>query len=256
MRANNAQGFGQFARATIIAGLSAFSMLGIASSGATAQTLVDPLHGFCNGTAPSCVDNGTNTPLGSTSTNFGFSISPGPQTGDLLIELLVPNNDTHPASFSLTGTQGGTLNTSPISATATLFSTTAWTSGQLDAYLGISASPTNSIGAYLPTTQALDAGATGFFVYQADLGQTKIWDNANETNGPLFNLVSGFSADIGGYIVAFCGVGCTDPVVATANSGALLNNGGTPPPHIPEPATVLVFGIGLLGLALLRRRWV
>src|SRR5690349_7247522 len=118
MRANKAQGLGQFARAAVITGLSAFSVLGMASSSGWAQTLIDPLHGFCNGTAPSCVDNGTNTPLGSTSTNFGFSISPGPQTGDLLIELLVPNNDVHPASFSITGTQGGTANTLPISVTA------------------------------------------------------------------------------------------------------------------------------------------
>src|SRR5262245_50301978 len=83
----------------------------------------DPLHGFCNGTPnpPVCADNGTNTPLGSNSTQFGFSISPGPQTGDLRIVLLVPNNEAHPASFSISGSQGGTANNQPIAATATLF---------------------------------------------------------------------------------------------------------------------------------------
>jgi hypothetical protein len=258
MHANEAQGLGRFVKTAIIGGLSALSFLGITISSGHAQTVIDPLLGFCNGTAPAgaCADNGTNTPLGANSTNFGFSISPGPQTGDLLIDILVPNNYAHPTTFAITGTQGGTANNQAISATANLFSTTAWTSGQLDAYLGISASPTNPIGAYLPSTQALDAAATGFFVFQADLGQTKIWDNPNETNGPNLNLIAGLGGDLGAYIVAFCGIGCTDPVVATANSGALLLNSPPTPPSVPEPGTLLVFGGALLGLVLLRRRWI
>jgi hypothetical protein len=243
------------ARNTIIGGLSALSLLAITTASGSAQTLLDPLHGFCNGTAPACVDNGTNTPLGSTSTNFGFSISPGPQTGVLFLDILVPNNDVHPASFAITGIQGGAANNLSISTSASLFSTTAWTSGQLDSYLGISASPTNPIGAYLPATQALDPAATGFFVYQANIGTAKIWDNAHETNGPIFDLIGGLGSDLGAYIVAFCGTGCTDPVVATANSGALLENGRTPP-RVPEPGTLLAFGAGLLGLVFLRRRWI
>jgi hypothetical protein len=63
-----------------------------------ADTVDDPLHGFCNGTGTGiCSDNQTNTPLGN-STTFGFSISPGPQTGDLLLDILVPNNYTIPVS--------------------------------------------------------------------------------------------------------------------------------------------------------------
>ncbi|MBV9724112.1 MAG: hypothetical protein JO299_02960 [Gammaproteobacteria bacterium] len=54
-------------------------------------------------------------------------------------------------SFALTGT---------LSGTASLFSPTAWTSGQLDSYPTIKASPTNPIGAFLPSTQKLDPGAT------------------------------------------------------------------------------------------------
>ena len=140
--------------------------------------IMDPLHGFCNGSP--CIDNGTNTPLGNSS-EFGFSISPGSQTGAFFLDILVPNNYSIPASFSITGSQGGAANNQPISTTASLFSVTAWTSGQLDTYLEISASPTNPIGAFLPTTQALDPGATGFFVFQADLGTAKIWKNPNET---------------------------------------------------------------------------
>src|SRR6202007_1611264 len=86
------------------------------------------LHGYC---APptQCVDNGTNSP---TSTNppaqFGFTTSPGPSSGDLFVDVLVPNNeDLSPSklSFALTGT---------LSGTATLFNTSPWASGQLDAY--------------------------------------------------------------------------------------------------------------------------
>jgi hypothetical protein len=129
------------------------------------------LHGYC---APptQCVDNGTNSP---TSTNpplqFGFTTSPGPSSGNLFVDVLVPNNeDLIPSnlSFALTGTLTGT---------ATLFNTSPWASGQLDAYLGTpitGAKPANPIGAFLPSTLALDPGATGFFVYQVDLGMTTL----------------------------------------------------------------------------------
>ena len=59
---------------------------------ARADIIDDPLHGQCNGSGGgACIDNGTNTPLGN-STSFSFSISPPSQTGDLVLEVLVPNN--------------------------------------------------------------------------------------------------------------------------------------------------------------------
>src|SRR5215813_11745813 len=205
--------------------LLGLASIGLAASGARAAVIEDPLHGFCNAAAPACVDNSTNTPLGG-STSFGFSISPGPQTGQLFLVILLPNNYATPASFSITGTQGGAANNLAISATASLVSGPAWTSGDLDAYFGITAAPANPIGAYLPSTQALDPGATGFFAYVADTGTSKIWDNANETNGPIFDAISGLSADLGAYVIGFCGAGCNPTgqsnFVATANSGALL----------------------------------
>lgn len=96
---------------------------------------------------------------------------------------MLPNDDPSPASFLITGTQGGTANNQTISVTATL-QAGQWTSGQLDAFLGISACPTNATGAYLPTTQVLDPGATGYFVYLADIGTAKIWEYANEIKDP------------------------------------------------------------------------
>jgi hypothetical protein len=222
------------------------------STPALADTIEDPLHGVCNG-AGACADNGTNTPLGN-STTFGFSISPGPQTGDLVLDILVPNNYALPANFAISGTQGGAANNLAISATANLFSTTAWTGGTLADYLGIGASPNNPLDAYLPTTVLKDPGATGFFVFQADTGTSKIWDNANAGNGPVFSIITGLSGDSGAYIVGFCGTGCTgnaNPYVATANSGALLVGGTT---NVPEPSSFLMLGAGLLGLAVLASR--
>lgn len=206
----------------------------------------DPLHGFCWGATPACTDNGTNTPTSTNAPNFGFTISPGPQTGDFRVDVLVPNNEAPtPAalSFSVTGTQGGATNTLPLSGTATLFSTTAWTIGELDAYLGIGASPTNPIGAYLPSTQGLDPGATGFFVYQVDLGTNRLQDNPNPLLGPLLNISPGLP--LASYIVGFLDTGITaQHWVATANSGAIFETGR----RVPEPGSLLLVSVGLAAL--------
>ena len=191
-----------------------------------------PLHGY----VPGASDNGTNTPTTQNSiTNFGFTISAGPTTGDLRLDVLVPNNEASPPSFHVTGTSSGT---------ATLFSTTAWTSGTLDAYLGISASPNNPIGAYLPSTLALDPGATGFFVYQVDLGITTLQSPSNPDVSPLLSITE--DLPLASYIVGFLNEGSAN-WDATANSGAIFEK--TAPAATPEPATLTLLGIGIAGLA-------
>ena len=219
-------------------------LLALVSQPASAFLIDDPLHGQCNGSGGgACIDNGTNTPLGN-STSFSFSISPSDQTGDLVLEVLVPNNKTAPSPLQITETSPAL-----VTLTATQHAGT-WTSGNLDTFLGISASPNNPIGAFLPTTQGLDPGATGFNVFTADFGTLFIAGNPPEAQTPLFNVIGGLP--VGSYIVAFCDSGCTTPPdVATANSGALLVDA---PPRVPEPSSLLLLSAGLAGCAAFRRR--
>jgi len=220
-------------------------LLALVSQPASASLIDDPLHGQCNGSGGgACIDNGTNTPLGN-STSFSFSISPGPQTGDLVLEVLVPNNKTAPSPLQITETSPAL-----VTLTATQHAGT-WTSGDLAAFLGITASPNNPLGAFLPTTQALDPGASGFNVFTADFGVQFIAANPPALQTPLFNVIGGLP--VGSYIVAFCESGCTTPPdVATANSGALLVD--APPRRVPEPSSVLLLSAGLAGCAAFLRR--
>ena len=229
--------------------VGSFFALTVISSTAHADTIPDPLHG-CVGSTPTCNDNGTNTPTSNNPTEFGFTVSPGPASGDLWIDFLEPNNVTLSGPITITGTLTGT---------ATLFSTTAWTSGQLDTYLGISASPANPIGAFLPSTQALDPGATGFFVYQVNLGAITL----NGPSTPTTGLFMSTGIPQGSYIDGFFNEGtAADPNwVATANSGAIFLTGtpgspGTQSAPTPEPGSLLLVCTGLLGAAVgVRRRF-
>jgi len=203
------------------------------------------LHGFCAGTGQ-CIDNGTNSPTtNNPPQNFGFVSSPSGETGQFRIDILVPNAapGANALSFNLSGTLAGP---------APLFSPTAWTGAmgqQLDNYLGIVANPTNPIGAYLPSTNAIAPGNTGFFVYQASFASTP----PGGLNGTMSETLSGGPLPLGSYIVAFVldAPGTNTPWQATANSGAIFETG-----RVPEPTTVLLIGTGLLaiGVGAWRRR--
>lgn len=257
------------ARISLAAALAAAALIGPIWATPARADVLDPLHGQCNGTSPgACVDNGTNTPLGSNSTTFSFSISPGPATGDLLLVVLIPDNGTAPSSFGITE-----INPTTTTITATRFdhsaTDTVWTTGDLTTYLGIKASPPNPLGAYLPSTQTLQKEdhqttlANGYFVYTADFG----YQDISETGGsgpylPEFDVIGGLS--LGSYITSFCQefkVGtivtstCTtsNKAISTAQSGALLVDNTFPAP-VPEPASLAIFGAGLAGLGLILRR--
>lgn len=261
----------------------AVAMLGSAYS-ASAETLVeDPLHAFCFG-GTTCATNGTTLQTSDSTPQFGFNISPGPNTGQYFVDILVPNTSVANASlsFDIWGTQFGTSNSTTVlqasAFTSTLFSTTPWTSGDLSTYLGLSpaASPNNNLGGIPPQS------GTGFYVYQVDLGQNKIEAHPGTSAGPQLNI-SALVAD--SYLVAFllssktekikkgdpfpgggtCDTngGCDVVVpdwIATANSSTVLYHPNTPPGGgggvVPLPAAVWLFASGLAGLGLIgiRRR--
>jgi hypothetical protein len=123
------------------------------------------LHGFCDTVAP-CTDNGTNTPTSVNPPDFGFSAGGQSASGDLMIDILVPDNVSNPSTtYTISGPLVGAS-----TFTASLFSATPWTSGQLDSYLGISASPTNPIGAYLLPRRPSSRAPPGFSFTRPTLG--------------------------------------------------------------------------------------
>ena len=229
--------------------LSFFSCLCLLGFAASANA--DTLHGFCWGATPTCTDNGSNTPTSTDPPQFGFTASSGPSTGTFFVDFLVPDSNTGFPSIAVNVTKGGSANNQTFSDTASLFKTTAWTSGQLDTYLGISASPANPIGAY-----TIPSGSNGFFVYQANLGTDTLASPSNPGIDTLLSLNSGLPQ--GSYIVGFLDI--DGSFSATANSGAILETGtpstnGTPTPSsVPEPASLLLVCTGILGAAAAVRR--
>jgi hypothetical protein len=210
----------------------------------------DPLHGECSG----CHDNGTITPTSADPLTFSFTKSPDTGTETFFLDILIPNNvaGANAEAFSITGTH-----TQNATVADSLVSATPWTSGKLDAYLGISASPSNPISAFLPSTDAVDPGATGYFDYSFNFGTVTF----GSLTDPQFT--SSFLYPAGTIILAFADIQictkkkpivCTDDWTATASSSAILETRGITIKKIPEPLTLSLFGAGLAGLTTLRRR--
>jgi hypothetical protein len=181
----------KLSRAAVIC-ISATLMLTGAGSIARADTITmdDPLNGHC---LAGCTSNGTNTPIGSNpSQGFYFQASPA-SSGTYFIDVLVPNNMPIAGPLHITG---------DLTIVLDLFSATAWTSGELGNYLGFTRpSASTPMGAYLPATQALDPGATGFFAFQGSFGrQVSLPEEGSLTTGPVLNLTEVLPA--GSYIVA------------------------------------------------------
>jgi len=127
------------------------------------------MHGYCVSPAGPCIDNGTITPTNDNPPTFAFSYAGSLNRGhgDFWLIQLVPDN--YNAGFSLTLAAANTAN--PFE-TASLFSAREGESGFLSSYLSALyfPKPSHPLSAYLPSTQSVDAGADGYFVYLYDFG--------------------------------------------------------------------------------------
>jgi hypothetical protein len=172
---------------------------------------------------------------------FGFYITPGPQTGDLMLDFLVPDNlvsDPAALSFSIAGTQGGTSNSSTLSAQSSLFNATAWTTGNLSSYLGLTAAtgtPVNGIRFWLPLTQAIDPG-NGLFRLHFRPWDRQITEREQRIKRTVAHSRYGRSSSlIAGEVVE-----ATGAIGTSENGGAML--------VVQEPSSLAVFAVGLLAL--------
>jgi hypothetical protein len=246
----------------------------LVGTAAFAQDIDDPLHGCIIGDA-NCYDNGTVTPTSQNPLpNFTFTISPGPNTGNLLVDFLVPDDAKNVASLSffISASSGGSNDNSNISPVAASLQG-HWTSGELWSFLGLSGlangAPKNNIQAWLPYTQgnncgagnnqACDPGATGYQVYQVDLG-TNLLQSPSDPTKPVLT-VSGSDLPIASLLVGFLSQtgehGTT--YISTANSGAVfvenapgpLNTQSSP---VPEPSSIVLFASMLFGAGTILRK--
>lgn len=212
-----------------------------------------------------CGDNGKLDPVQTNTPTFTFVDSgSSTQTGDFWVVTLIPNNEGPIANFTVNVKNGGSTDTTNTSDASNLFSPTAWTSNseKLDAYLGISAGPSNPLGAYLPCVQTAtaancgstggpftaDPGATGFFVYVADLGNTELSGTGSPSGNPILTLSTALPLD--SVVVGFQNDSGWD---ATANSGGLYIASTNP---VPEPSQTgfLIAAAALFGLVQYRKR--
>jgi len=95
----------------------------------------------------------------------------------------------------------------------------------------------------------LDPGATGFFVYQADLHQNTLLKQSQELSGPLLTLNQALAQ--GSYATAFVNNG--SPESTNANSSAIFEAGIHSLNEVPEPSYTLLLGAGIVLVGLGRK---
>jgi hypothetical protein len=223
--------------------------------GGRADVIQDPLHGCFIGTG--CTEstiNGTSiTPtLVNPLPSFTFTDSPGPITGDLLIEILIPGDTATGAalSYSIGATQAGPNDTSTIAPVPSSLQG-QWTTGTLEGFLGLNAQPTNPLSSFLLATQFEDPAATWYYVYQVDLGTNELQKTNNPTI-PVFSLL-GSPLPAGSVLTAYLNNGSS--YIATASSGGLFEETGPASSGtVPEPSSVVLLASVVVGAAALLRR--
>ena len=208
----------------------------------------DTVHGYCVSPAAPCSENGTITPTNNNPPTFAFSYAGNLNRGhgDFWLIQLVPDN--HNSGFSLTLNGGNTANPSEA---ATLFSSTEWNSGKLSSYLSTFdfGGPSHPLSAYLPSTQSVDAGANGYYVYLYDFGA---FDYKTASGDPMFSVSSGAVPQGSVFLSVLTDYNTTNVTADTPNSASILETGS--PSSVPEPSSMLLLVSGVLGFAAVMRR--
>lgn len=170
--------------------LTRMSLACAAAAMCSSVARADALHGFCSDCSGSS-EMGTSAsgPLA----DFGFWDAGKNNTGTYFVDILIPDNGGSSAPSANYAISGGA------SGRADLVRSTAWTSGKLDSYLGIHASPSNPLSAWLHATRSLDPKAMGYWIFQANLGMNELGTSSG--TGPLLKLNSTLPA--GSVVVAF-----------------------------------------------------
>jgi hypothetical protein len=257
MNANEAQGLGRFVKTAIVGGLSALSLLAISSSSGWAQTVVldDPqIFIQQSGTSPA----GGEPNIISNTGAFVVGVAGSSTLQNPLLVIVGAYDAIGTPSISFSGCAipsacaAATVGTYGLTANTGTF--TASSSGSAFDQLGLSSGGSESFVNWSGADVAAGfAAPTSFSLFAFSVP-------TNLTSSPITIDESG--AANGSFIIAYgCedGTGSSSGCATPGNIGqtVMTNTGLVNGPHhpVPEPGTLLAFGAGLLGLVLLRRRW-
>jgi hypothetical protein len=240
--------------------LLAGASLAFLTGTAMADTLQDPLHSaVCGAGGTNCVntDLGAFAPIAG-DTNFTFMPSPGPQTGETFIVVLVPTNQINVTTYNIPtlSDNGGSPFTGAVVSRTTLFNSSDGSS--LAAYAGL---PT-AFGAFSPTDNFSNASAgqatynpgfTGnFLAFTFDLGSLTL--DAQGTVNTTNNFSLAANLPVGTVITAFMESTTTQKDIGTAASEDLIVTPFAVPGPIVGSGTPGLLAMGLGFLAWKRRR--